>query len=164
MSPVTFHQIITVSKYWSQIPVRYLPWKTSSSRHLMLLFIEIKTLTLDQSSQALSVCLKCMLISKEALFIVHFNTSLDIYLTSLQNTSEHKELKDPARDPQYSEPQIDAMRAQKDQVTHLNQSHTCTHVAAQFQKPRQSTLLHLHTGYTGCVTVASWLMSWQYCD
>ncbi|XP_071393788.1 cytoplasmic dynein 2 light intermediate chain 1 [Centroberyx affinis] len=30
-------------------------------------------------------------------------------------TSEHRELKDPARDPQYSEPQIDAMRAQKDQ-------------------------------------------------
>nr|XP_046258756.1 cytoplasmic dynein 2 light intermediate chain 1 isoform X1 [Scatophagus argus] len=32
-----------------------------------------------------------------------------------ENTSEQKELKDPAKDPQYSEPQIDAMRAQKDQ-------------------------------------------------
>ncbi|XP_054455751.1 cytoplasmic dynein 2 light intermediate chain 1 [Anoplopoma fimbria] len=32
-----------------------------------------------------------------------------------ENTSEQRELKDPAKDPQYSEPQIDAMRAQKDQ-------------------------------------------------
>ncbi|XP_049592526.1 cytoplasmic dynein 2 light intermediate chain 1-like isoform X2 [Syngnathus scovelli] len=32
-----------------------------------------------------------------------------------ENTSEKKEEKDPAKDPQYSEPQIDAMRAQKDQ-------------------------------------------------
>uniref|UniRef100_UPI0037E8131B cytoplasmic dynein 2 light intermediate chain 1 n=1 Tax=Semicossyphus pulcher TaxID=241346 RepID=UPI0037E8131B len=31
------------------------------------------------------------------------------------NTSEQRELKDPAKDPRYSEPQIDAMRAQKDQ-------------------------------------------------
>ncbi|KAM9365539.1 cytoplasmic dynein 2 light intermediate chain 1 [Pholidichthys leucotaenia] len=32
-----------------------------------------------------------------------------------ESTSEQRELKDPAKDPQYSEPQIDAMRAQKDQ-------------------------------------------------
>ncbi|XP_067371627.1 cytoplasmic dynein 2 light intermediate chain 1 isoform X2 [Channa argus] len=32
-----------------------------------------------------------------------------------ENTSEQRELKDPAKDPQYSELQIDAMRAQKDQ-------------------------------------------------
>ncbi|XP_061915043.1 cytoplasmic dynein 2 light intermediate chain 1 isoform X2 [Entelurus aequoreus] len=32
-----------------------------------------------------------------------------------ESLSEQKELKDPAKDPQYSEPQIDAMRAQKDQ-------------------------------------------------
>ncbi|KAM3606560.1 uncharacterized protein V6R79_018711 [Siganus canaliculatus] len=32
-----------------------------------------------------------------------------------ESVSEQKELKDPAKDPQYSEPQIDAMRAQKDQ-------------------------------------------------
>uniref|UniRef100_A0A3B5AYK8 Cytoplasmic dynein 2 light intermediate chain 1 n=1 Tax=Stegastes partitus TaxID=144197 RepID=A0A3B5AYK8_9TELE len=32
-----------------------------------------------------------------------------------ESTSEQKELKDPGKDPQYSEPQIDAMRAQKDQ-------------------------------------------------
>nr|XP_057914049.1 cytoplasmic dynein 2 light intermediate chain 1 isoform X2 [Doryrhamphus excisus] len=32
-----------------------------------------------------------------------------------ESISEQKELKDPAKDPQYSEPQIDAMRAQKDQ-------------------------------------------------
>ncbi|XP_068597292.1 cytoplasmic dynein 2 light intermediate chain 1 [Brachionichthys hirsutus] len=32
-----------------------------------------------------------------------------------EKASEQKELKDPAKDPQYSEPQIDAMRAQKDQ-------------------------------------------------
>ncbi|KAK9541334.1 hypothetical protein VZT92_001387 [Zoarces viviparus] len=32
-----------------------------------------------------------------------------------ENTSEQREVKDPAKDPQYSEPQIDAMRAQKDQ-------------------------------------------------
>ncbi|KAM9847858.1 cytoplasmic dynein 2 light intermediate chain 1 [Aulostomus maculatus] len=32
-----------------------------------------------------------------------------------QRTGEQKEVKDPAKDPQYSEPQIDAMRAQKDQ-------------------------------------------------
>ncbi|XP_069000481.1 cytoplasmic dynein 2 light intermediate chain 1 [Embiotoca jacksoni] len=32
-----------------------------------------------------------------------------------ESTSEQMELKDPAKDPQYSEPQIDAMRAQKDQ-------------------------------------------------
>ncbi|KAM6997247.1 cytoplasmic dynein 2 light intermediate chain 1 [Tautogolabrus adspersus] len=32
-----------------------------------------------------------------------------------ENTSEQRELKDPAKDPRYSEPQIDAMRAQKDQ-------------------------------------------------
>lgn len=34
---------------------------------------------------------------------------------SPESTSEQRDLKDPARDPQYSEPQIDAMRAQKDQ-------------------------------------------------
>ena len=34
----------------------------------------------------------------------------------LQSISENKELKDPAKDPQYSEPQVDSMRAQKDQV------------------------------------------------
>uniref|UniRef100_A0A8C4NWS4 Cytoplasmic dynein 2 light intermediate chain 1 n=1 Tax=Dicentrarchus labrax TaxID=13489 RepID=A0A8C4NWS4_DICLA len=38
-----------------------------------------------------------------------------------ESTSEQRELKDPAKDPQYSEPQIDAMRAQKDQVTLLDQ-------------------------------------------
>ncbi|KAM4729492.1 cytoplasmic dynein 2 light intermediate chain 1 [Anableps anableps] len=32
-----------------------------------------------------------------------------------ESHSEQRELKDPAKDPQYSEPQIDAMRAQKDQ-------------------------------------------------
>lgn len=32
-----------------------------------------------------------------------------------ETTSEQRELKDPAKDPQYSEPQIDVMRAQKDQ-------------------------------------------------
>ncbi|KAM3863074.1 cytoplasmic dynein 2 light intermediate chain 1 [Diretmus argenteus] len=32
-----------------------------------------------------------------------------------ESTSKNTELKDPARDPQYREPQIDAMRAQKDQ-------------------------------------------------
>uniref|UniRef100_A0A8C6KD38 Cytoplasmic dynein 2 light intermediate chain 1 n=1 Tax=Nothobranchius furzeri TaxID=105023 RepID=A0A8C6KD38_NOTFU len=32
-----------------------------------------------------------------------------------EGASEQRELKDPAKDPQYSEPQIDAMRAQKDQ-------------------------------------------------
>ncbi|XP_061601135.1 cytoplasmic dynein 2 light intermediate chain 1 [Cololabis saira] len=32
-----------------------------------------------------------------------------------ERADEQKELKDPSRDPQYSEPQIDAMRAQKDQ-------------------------------------------------
>ncbi|XP_077438030.1 cytoplasmic dynein 2 light intermediate chain 1 [Vanacampus margaritifer] len=32
-----------------------------------------------------------------------------------ENTSEKKEVKDPTKDPQYVEPQIDAMRAQKDQ-------------------------------------------------
>ncbi|XP_036429734.1 cytoplasmic dynein 2 light intermediate chain 1 [Colossoma macropomum] len=32
-----------------------------------------------------------------------------------ESTTEHKELKDPAKDPQYSEPLIDSMRAQKDQ-------------------------------------------------
>lgn len=37
----------------------------------------------------------------------------------VQNTMEHKELKNPAKDPQYSEPLVDAMRAQKDQVTHF---------------------------------------------
>lgn len=42
----------------------------------------------------------------------------------LQNTSDHKEPKDPAKDPQYSEPQIDAMRAQKDQVAHLDRTRT----------------------------------------
>lgn len=35
----------------------------------------------------------------------------------MQSTSEQRELKDPAKDTQYCEPQIDAMRAQKDQVT-----------------------------------------------
>lgn len=33
-----------------------------------------------------------------------------------ESVSEQGELKDPAKDPQYNEPQIDAMRAQKDQV------------------------------------------------
>lgn len=54
---------------------------------------------------------------------------------SQQNTGEQRELKDPARDPQYSEPQIDAMRAQKDQVAHLDHPHAgvvllyrCTHM------------------------------------
>ncbi|XP_029305964.1 cytoplasmic dynein 2 light intermediate chain 1 [Cottoperca gobio] len=32
-----------------------------------------------------------------------------------ENTSEQRELKDPTKDPQYCEPQIDGMRAQKDQ-------------------------------------------------
>ncbi|KAJ3610652.1 hypothetical protein NHX12_022744 [Muraenolepis orangiensis] len=32
-----------------------------------------------------------------------------------ESISEDKELKDPAKDPQYREPQVDAMRAQKDQ-------------------------------------------------
>ncbi|KAM7385369.1 hypothetical protein PAMP_001456 [Pampus punctatissimus] len=32
-----------------------------------------------------------------------------------ESTSEQQELKDPAKDPQYNEPQIDAMRTQKDQ-------------------------------------------------
>ncbi|XP_077351113.1 cytoplasmic dynein 2 light intermediate chain 1 [Festucalex cinctus] len=32
-----------------------------------------------------------------------------------ENTGEKKEVKDPTKDPQYGEPQIDAMRAQKDQ-------------------------------------------------
>uniref|UniRef100_A0A671S369 Cytoplasmic dynein 2 light intermediate chain 1 n=1 Tax=Sinocyclocheilus anshuiensis TaxID=1608454 RepID=A0A671S369_9TELE len=32
-----------------------------------------------------------------------------------ENTNERKELKDPAKDPQYSEPLIDSIRAQKDQ-------------------------------------------------
>ncbi|RXN28305.1 cytoplasmic dynein 2 light intermediate chain 1 [Labeo rohita] len=32
-----------------------------------------------------------------------------------ENTKERKELKDPAKDPQYSEPLIDSIRAQKDQ-------------------------------------------------
>ncbi|XP_056465790.1 cytoplasmic dynein 2 light intermediate chain 1 [Gadus chalcogrammus] len=32
-----------------------------------------------------------------------------------ESISENKELKDPAKDPQYSEPQVDSMRAQKDQ-------------------------------------------------
>lgn len=40
-----------------------------------------------------------------------------MFLSScLQSTSEPKEVRDPARDPQYAEPQLDAMRAQKDQV------------------------------------------------
>uniref|UniRef100_A0A667YJT1 Cytoplasmic dynein 2 light intermediate chain 1 n=1 Tax=Myripristis murdjan TaxID=586833 RepID=A0A667YJT1_9TELE len=43
-----------------------------------------------------------------------------------ESFSEHRELKDPARDPQYSEPQIDAMRAQKDQVKHPQQPLACT--------------------------------------
>lgn len=70
---------------------------------------------------------------------MYFNTSLDIYLTSLQNTSERKELKDPARDPQYSEPQIDAMRAQKDQVALLNQSHTLLHSFKSYGRVRCCT-------------------------
>ncbi|XP_074531904.1 cytoplasmic dynein 2 light intermediate chain 1 [Halichoeres trimaculatus] len=32
-----------------------------------------------------------------------------------ENTNEQRELKDPAKDPRYNEPQIDSMRAQKDQ-------------------------------------------------
>lgn len=49
---------------------------------------------------------------------------LNIYLTPIffvfQNTKERKELKDPAKDPQYNEPLIDSIRAQKDQVqTHV---------------------------------------------
>lgn len=38
------------------------------------------------------------------------------FLNHFQSTSEQKDVRDPARDPQYAEPQIDAMRAQKDQV------------------------------------------------
>lgn len=47
---------------------------------------------------------------------------------SMQNISEQQELKDPAKDPQYSEPQIDAMRAQKDQV---KTRHTCRSIHDQ---------------------------------
>ena len=36
--------------------------------------------------------------------------------SALQSISENKELKDPAKDPQYIESQIDSARAQKDQV------------------------------------------------
>ena len=49
-------------------------------------------------------------------FYIYFLLSLILFLPVLQSTSDHKELKDPAKDPQYSEPQIDAMRIQKDQV------------------------------------------------
>uniref|UniRef100_A0A8D3DM90 Cytoplasmic dynein 2 light intermediate chain 1 n=1 Tax=Scophthalmus maximus TaxID=52904 RepID=A0A8D3DM90_SCOMX len=42
-----------------------------------------------------------------------------------ESTSKQRELKDPAKDTQYSELQIDAMRAQKDQVQQLDQSHSC---------------------------------------
>lgn len=38
-------------------------------------------------------------------------------LLALQSLRENKEQKDPARDPQYNEPLIDSMRAQKDQVS-----------------------------------------------
>ncbi|KAK1905248.1 Cytoplasmic dynein 2 light intermediate chain 1 [Dissostichus eleginoides] len=40
------------------------------------------------------------------------NRNVFVFLCSLR---EQRELKDPAKDPQYSDPQIDAMRAQKDQ-------------------------------------------------
>ncbi|KAF3708054.1 Cytoplasmic dynein 2 light intermediate chain 1 [Channa argus] len=52
---------------------------------------------------------KKKVVSKTLRFIAHY------YAASLINTSEQRELKDPAKDPQYSELQIDAMRAQKDQ-------------------------------------------------
>lgn len=42
------------------------------------------------------------------------------FFTYAQSISEQRDLKDPTKDPQYSEPQIDAMRAQKDQVTYLS--------------------------------------------
>ncbi|KAI3363371.1 hypothetical protein L3Q82_011991, partial [Scortum barcoo] len=45
-----------------------------------------------------------------------------------ENTSEQRELKDPAKDPQYSEPQIDAMRAQKDQYG--NQKYLFTYLCS----------------------------------
>lgn len=44
------------------------------------------------------------------------NVRLTPILFVFQNTKERKELKDPAKDPQYSEPLIDSIRAQKDQV------------------------------------------------
>ncbi|MBN3320266.1 DC2L1 protein, partial [Atractosteus spatula] len=34
----------------------------------------------------------------------------------LQSTNNPKDIKDPAKDPQYTEPEVDSMRAQKDQV------------------------------------------------
>lgn len=37
-----------------------------------------------------------------------------------QSTNERKDVKDPAKDPQYSELLIDAMRAEKDQVLGLH--------------------------------------------
>uniref|UniRef100_A0A8B9HXC8 Cytoplasmic dynein 2 light intermediate chain 1 n=1 Tax=Astyanax mexicanus TaxID=7994 RepID=A0A8B9HXC8_ASTMX len=60
-----------------------------------------------------------------------------------ESTKENKEVKDPAKDPQYCEPLIDSMRAQKDQVPHYSftlvhsfwlsphlcfKGHTCTSV------------------------------------
>ncbi|CAL8254102.1 unnamed protein product [Lota lota] len=52
---------------------------------------------------------------------LHAKTPLDLWkkvyeiVFPPESISENKELKDPAKDPQYSEPQIDSMRAQKDQ-------------------------------------------------
>ncbi|KAM4607435.1 cytoplasmic dynein 2 light intermediate chain 1 [Polymixia lowei] len=52
---------------------------------------------------------------------IHAKNPLDLWkkvyesVFPSESTSEFRELKDPAKDPQYSEPQIDAMRAQKDQ-------------------------------------------------
>jgi len=46
----------------------------------------------------------------------HTNIKCTPIIFVFQNTKERKELKDPAKDPQYSETLIDSIRAQKDQV------------------------------------------------
>ncbi|TRY64878.1 hypothetical protein DNTS_024583 [Danionella cerebrum] len=54
---------------------------------------------------------------------LHAKNPLDLWKKAFErifppeNSKQHTELKDPAKDPQYSEPLIDSVRAQKDQVS-----------------------------------------------
>lgn len=76
-------------------------------------------------------------------------------LVALQTTGEQRELKDPAKDQQYSEPQIDSMRSQKDQVSYLEHLHNQTKLIVNHHYEPGQTLFSarpkLVTWLIGCM-------------
>ncbi|KAJ8308792.1 hypothetical protein KUTeg_013666 [Tegillarca granosa] len=59
---------------------------------------------------------KRKIICKTLRFVAHVNGA------ALQNITNPAMVEDPAKDPQYKEPAIDSIRAQKDEITELIQT------------------------------------------